>query len=81
MSPPTKLALENAHARDVNISFEEGPHIYTVMGKRGTYTSVTTWVHQQFPHFDQDAIINKILANKKMFRSHLQILRKNARGH
>jgi len=66
MSPPTKLALENAHPRDVNISFEEGPHIYTVMGERGTYTSVTTWVHQQFPHFDQNAIIDKILSNKKM---------------
>ena len=66
MVAPSKLALENAHPRDVNISFEEGPHIYTVMGERGTYTSVTTWVHQQFPHFDQDAIIAKILANKKM---------------
>lgn len=62
---PTVLAAVNAHLRDANISFEEEGHIYTVLGERGTYTSVTTWVHQQFPHFDSSAIIDKILKNSK----------------
>ena len=39
------LATKNAHIRDKDITFEEGPHIYTVMGDRGGYTSVTTWNH------------------------------------
>lgn len=60
------LAKINVHARDENISFEEGPHIYTVCGERGTYTSVTTFVHKQFPHFDQESIANNIINGKKM---------------
>lgn len=64
-SKPCMLALRNAHPRDANISFEEEGHIYTVLGERGTYTSVTTWVHQQFPHFDADSIIDNILKSPK----------------
>jgi ATP-dependent exoDNAse (exonuclease V) beta subunit len=64
-SPPTYLAELNPHPRDQNISFEEGPHIYTVCGDRGGYTSVTTWNHQHFEKFDSDRIINNILKNKK----------------
>ena len=56
----------NKHPRDENISFEEGPHIYTVMGERGTYTSVTTWVHKNFEHFNADKAIDKILQNPKI---------------
>ena len=59
------LMIKHAHPRDQNISFEEGPHIYTVLGERGTYTSVTTWVHQQFPHFDSTAILDKIMNSPK----------------
>ena len=33
--PPTYLAKKNPHERDNDISFEEGPHIYTVKGNRG----------------------------------------------
>jgi ATP-dependent exoDNAse (exonuclease V) beta subunit len=62
---PTFLANKNPHPRDASISFEEGPHIYTVMGERGTYTSVTTWNHKHFPKFDQDAILDSIMNNKK----------------
>ena len=62
---PCILAQRNAHPRDVNISFEEEGHIYTVLGERGTYTSVTTWVHQQFPHFDSNSIIENILKSPK----------------
>lgn len=62
---PCMLARKNAHPRDVNISFEEEGHVYTVLGERGTYTSVTTWVHEQFPHFDSSAIIDRILTSSK----------------
>ena len=57
--PPTKLATENAHIRDAFITFDEGPHIYTVHGQQG-YTSVTTWIHQQFSHFDADKVIDNM---------------------
>ena len=62
----TYLAEKNAHPRDADISFEEGPHIYTVCGERGTYTSVTTWNHTHFSDFDSDAIIANMLKGKKM---------------
>jgi hypothetical protein len=60
------LSKKNAHERDNNISFEEGPHIYTVNGERGTYTSVTTWNHRHFEEFNADKIIDNILKSKKM---------------
>jgi len=62
---PTYLATKNVHPRDKYISFEPGPHIYTVCGERGTYTSVTTWNHHHFSKFDADAIIDKMFSNKK----------------
>jgi hypothetical protein len=60
------LSTANFHPRDEFISFEEGPHIYTVCGERGTFTSVTTFVHKQFPHFDQEGVVNNILKGRKM---------------
>lgn len=63
---PNKLSILNKHPRDDLISFEEGPHIYTVNGERGTYTSVTTWIHKHFSKFDADGIIDKMLKSKKM---------------
>ena len=64
-TPPTYLSNLNPHPRDQFIEFDEGPHIYTVHGKQG-YTSVTTWNHKHFPHFDPDSTITNILSNKKM---------------
>ena len=61
---PTYLAKLNPHPRDKDISFEEGPHIYTVLGDRGGYTSVTTWNHHHFAQFDSTGIINNILKSK-----------------
>jgi ATP-dependent exoDNAse (exonuclease V) beta subunit len=63
LGTPNYLAILNAHPRDEFITFEEGPHIYTVCGERGTYTSVTTWNHHHFSKFDADAVIDKMLAN------------------
>ena len=61
---PDYLSKKNYHPRDAFISFEEGPHIYTVCGERGTYTSVTTWNHSHFDHFDADSVIDKMMKNK-----------------
>jgi len=60
---PIKLALENPHERDAFIEFDEGPHIYTVHGEKG-YTSVTTWNHSHFSHFDADDVIDKMMKGR-----------------
>jgi len=64
-TPPDFLAKKNAHPRDEFITFEEGPHIYTVCGDRGGYTSVTTWNHSHFSKFDSDSIIDNMLRTAK----------------
>ena len=61
---PTYLAFKNSHPRDAHISFEEGPHVYTIDGD-SDFTSVTTWNHSHFPHFNADKIINKMMASPK----------------
>jgi len=58
------LSIQNKHPRDEHISFEEKDHIYTIHGKRGEYTSVTTWNHSHFAHFDADKIIEKMKKGK-----------------
>lgn len=63
MEPPTYLAKKNQHERDTHISFDEGPHIYTIDGDTG-FMSVTTWNHSHFPHFDADAIIEKMMNSR-----------------
>jgi len=57
------LEEKNKHIRDKHISFEEGPHIYTIDGD-SDFTSVTTWIHSHFHHFDADDIIKKMRASK-----------------
>ena len=59
---PEYLAKLHPHPRDEFITFDEGPHIYTVHGD-SSFTSVTTWNHSHFEHFDSDAIIENILKN------------------
>jgi len=63
--PPTFLLDKNPHPRDEFISFDEGPHIYTVHGD-SSFTSVTTLVHGNFAHFDADSIIDRMLKSSKM---------------
>jgi len=58
------LSVINAHLRDADITFEEGPHIYTVCGEQG-YTSVTTWNHHHFGEFNSNKIIDGILKSRK----------------
>ena len=59
MEPPTYLANLNPHPRDSHISFDEGPHIYTIDGN-SDFMSVTTWNHSHFPHFNPKKIIEKM---------------------
>ena len=58
------LAKINPHERDAAISFDEGPHIYTINGD-SSFTSVTTWNHSHFKEFDADLIIDKMMKSKK----------------
>jgi len=59
------LSSRNKHPRDENIVFQEEGHKYTILtDTSSTYTSVTTWNHSHFPHFDADAIIAKMMKGK-----------------
>lgn len=61
--PPTYLSNKYPHERDSRISFDEGPHVYTIDGDKN-YTSVTTWNHSHFQKFDADKIIKKMMLGK-----------------
>jgi ATP-dependent exoDNAse (exonuclease V) beta subunit len=65
---PNYLATLNSHERDACITFDEGPHIYSINGD-SNYMSVTTWNHSHFEHFDADAIITKMMSGKKWTES------------
>ena len=62
------LSKKNIHIRDKHIVFDEGPHIYYINGDP-SYTSVTKWVGQHFPHFNADKIIDKMMKSKKWKQS------------
>jgi len=62
------LATINSHPRDDMISFEEGPHIYTINGD-SSFTSVTTWNHSHFEKFNADKIIENMMKSKKWHQS------------
>jgi hypothetical protein len=73
------LNVRNSHPRDKNIYFEEEGHKYTIYNDNGNdntgigerdYTSVTTWIHTHFPHFDADSIINKMMSSKSWKPGH-----------
>ena len=64
-TPPDFLQKLNHHKRDDHITFDEGPHIYTIDGDSG-FTSVTTWVHSHFSHFDPDKVINNMFSSGKI---------------
>lgn len=72
-NPQTYLQELNPHPRDDNITFDEGPHIYTIKLQTGnndciydsSFTSVTTWNHSHFPQFDSDLIIDKMMSSKR----------------
>ena len=65
------LSKINAHPRDKNIEFYEPTHKYTILSDADSnYTSVTTWNHSHFPHFDSDKIIEKMMKGKNWNSTH-----------
>ena len=65
------LSNKNSHKRDQYIKFEEEGHKYTITcDSESKYTSVTTWNHSHFPHFDADLIISKMMSGKSWKLGH-----------
>ena len=62
------LSTENAHKRDEDIVFDEGPHIYTICGD-AKYMSVTTFNHSHFEKFDSSKIIDGMMKSQKWSQS------------
>ena len=64
------LAAKNSHVRDLNITFKDDGHIYTVKhpacpdGDAG-FTSVTTFIHTLYEGFDADKIIDRMMNSRK----------------
>jgi ATP-dependent exoDNAse (exonuclease V) beta subunit len=59
------LEKRNAHPRDEHIRFQEEGHKYTILiDPDSIYTSVTTWNHSHFPHFDADEVIRKMMQGR-----------------
>ena len=60
------LFIKNQHSRDKHITFYEEGHKYIIdLEPDATYTSVTTWLDDQFEKFDADKIINKMMSGYK----------------
>jgi PD-(D/E)XK nuclease superfamily len=67
----TVLANRNPHIRDSNIKFYQRGHRYEIkLEPLKNYTSVTTLVHGQFPKFDADAVITKIMKGRSWVPGH-----------
>ena len=65
------LSIRNRHVRDDNIQFFECGHKYIIKyDPNSKYTSVTTWNHSHFPHFDADKIIEGMMKSKKWKDGH-----------
>jgi ATP-dependent exoDNAse (exonuclease V) beta subunit len=67
MSTKKNTILEeyNPHTKDHNIRFYEKGHKYEVLtDKKNKYASVTTFVHNHFPKFDANAIIESMMKSK-----------------
>lgn len=65
------LATKNCHTRDQYIQFFEEGHKYVVLFEPNVrYTSVTTWNHSHFPHFDADAVISNMMRGRGWKEGH-----------
>ena len=65
------LKHRNLDERDQNIQFFEEGHKYTILtDPNSQYTSVTTWCHSHFPHFDADKIIQNMMKSKGWKEGH-----------
>jgi len=65
------LSVMNKHSRDDDIQFFEENHQYKILtDENSKYTSVTTWCHSHFPHFDADNIIKNMMKGKNWKEGH-----------
>jgi len=65
------LANRNKNDRDNNIQFFEEGHKYIIKTDPNTkYTSVTTWNHSHFPHFDADSVITNMMKGRNWKEGH-----------
>jgi len=65
------LETINSHERDKNILFYEPTHTYTITtDPTNKYTSVTTWNHSHFPHFNADQVIKNMMRGKNWKEGH-----------
>ena len=56
---------KNKHERDNHIQFFEEGHKYIITTDPDSqYTSVTTWNHSHFPHFNADEIIRNMMKGR-----------------
>lgn len=59
------LSKRNSNERDSQLVFDEPTHKYTILSDpHSKYTSVTTWNHSHFPHFNADEIIQNMMKGK-----------------
>lgn len=59
------LSTYNKHERDDNLLFDEPTHTYTILtDPDSAYTSVTTFNHSHFPHFDADKVIQNMMKGR-----------------
>jgi hypothetical protein len=62
---PNVLSFRHRHIRDENIQFFEEGHKYFIKSDpESKYTSVTTWNHSHFPHFNADEVIKNMMKGK-----------------
>lgn len=65
------LSSRNKHERDQYIEFYEESHKYIITSDRNSkYTSVTTWNHSHFPHFNPDEVIKNMTKSKNWKEGH-----------
>jgi ATP-dependent exoDNAse (exonuclease V) beta subunit len=65
------LSTRNSHNRDNNINFYEESHKYVITSDpMSKYTSVTTWIHSHFPHFNADEVIQSMINGKGWKEGH-----------
>lgn len=67
MEQPTdnKLAILNAHERDVHIKFQDEGHLYFIDGDSSNTISVTTIIHKYFEDFNKKFAIRNIFKSSK----------------
>jgi len=64
-----RLAVVNAHPRDLRIQFNEEEHSYAIDGSKQGWSSCTQFLHNFFGHFDADATIKKMMSGPNWIKS------------